>query len=595
MRRPGKPLSRVLGLAASLSAALFSPATVFPAQPAGEPASDTAQVVFLHFNDLHGYVVPREFLGNQLPESAIGEEVGSLFSAGTLVERWREKLFAADPALEARFEATGDDGILFLDGGDSYSGTLSDARTLGGLAAAVMNSPHLDIDAGVCGNHSWDFGQERWLELLKISSAHHPMLTANLRRKNGVAIDGLGSWTMLETQGLKVAVIGLLAGNALHSAAPEFTQGLIVDDPDARLEAILAEIETQVPERPDLIVVLSHVAYERDATSFQRLAAMDDVQPGDDGKRSRNVDLIIDGHSHVEHDVKIDENTWLVQADHYGVKLGEVVLDYSRSGRKVVGAPKSRRVTLLTKDVPLHPGMMTDHATQVAEARELEESILVPASPEVRIPALPRTALRELQNPSGDLFTRAMLEVGRSHHGVDAQISLVNQTGVRAGLYSSKKGGITRGGVHAVAPFANQLVVLQVTASGLLKLLDKEGIQHRSKLSWAGLEVVAEQPGTARGAEGRRRIVQCDLVDAGTGARTPLADLGDQPVTVVCPDFIAGRELKKIAVPDTRRDLRLQDREALEKFLEGVAQDGNPLDAEKLRQLLGTPVKLVIQ
>jgi 2',3'-cyclic-nucleotide 2'-phosphodiesterase (5'-nucleotidase family) len=316
---------------------------------------------------------------------------------------------------------------------------------------------------------------------------------------------------------------------------------------------------------------------------------MDDVQPGDDGKRARNVDLIIDGHSHVEHEVKIDENSWLVQADHYGVKLGEVVLDYSRSERRVVGAPKMRRVTLLTKEVPVHAGMMADFAAKVTEARALEESILVPASPELRIPALPRTATRELANPSGDLFTRAMLETARSFHGVEGQVSIVNQTGVRAGLYSSKKGGITRGGVHAVAPFANQLVTLQVTASGLLKLLDKEGIQHRSKLSWAGLELVAEQNGTGRGAELKRKIVRCDLVDAKTGARTPLADLGDQPVTVVCPDFIAGRELKKIAVPDTQRDLRLLDREALEKFLEVVAQGDKPLDSAKLQQLLGTP------
>lgn len=572
---------------------LLAPALALAAQPAR--GSDTTEVVFLHFNDLHGYVVPREFLGNQLPEERIGEEVGSLFSAGTLVERWREKLFAKDPELEAHFEATGDDGIFFLDGGDSYSGTLPDARTQGALVAEVMNSPHLDIDAGVCGNHSWDFGQERWLELLKINAAHHPMLTANLRRKDGTTIEGLGSWSMLQSRGLKVAVIGLLAGNALHSAAPEFTEGLIVDDPFERLDQILAEIEAQHPVRPDLIVVLSHVAFERGADSFQKLAAMDDVMPGDDGKPYRNVDLIIDGHSHVEHEVKIDENSWLVQADHYGVKLGEVVLDYSRSAKRIEGAPRMRRVTLLTKEVPLHAGMMADHATQVAEARALEESILVPASPGVRIPALPRTALRELRNPSGDLFTRAMLEVARSQHGVDAQISLVNQTGVRAGLYSSKKGGITRGGVHAVAPFANQLVVLQVKASGLLKLLEKEGIQHRSKLSWAGLELVAQQKGTDRGAEMRRRIVQCDLIDPHTGGRTPLADLGDQPVTVVCPDFIAGRELKKIQVPDTRRDLRLMDREALEKFLEGIGQDGEPLDATKIQELLGTPVKLVIE
>ncbi len=150
-----------------------------------EVPPDRVRLVVLHVNDLHGYAVPREFLGEQLPAEDLGREVGSLFSAATIVARWRDELFREEPALKAEFEKTGHDPILFLDGGDTYSGALDDFETEGGNAIAAESSPALDVDAAAVGNHAWDFGAKRWTELAARITAHHPLLCANLKRKDG--------------------------------------------------------------------------------------------------------------------------------------------------------------------------------------------------------------------------------------------------------------------------------------------------------------------------------------------------------------------------------------------------------------------------
>lgn len=555
-------------------------------------AEDLVKLVVLHVNDLHGYSVPREFLGEQLPPEHMGQEVGSLLSAATLVREWRSRLFREDPGLAASFERTGDDGILFLDGGDTYSGALDDFESEGENAITLETSPRLDVDAAAVGNHSWDFGPRRWEALSAITTKHHPLLAANLRLKNGEAIPFLRGHVILEVRGIRVALIGLIAGGALESAAQENVSEFRIEPPMARLKTTLEELRA-LPEgqRPQLVIVLGHVAFERGKPPlYQELAALDDQAPGDDRRPEYNVDLVIDAHSHVDHTVSVDANTWLVQADHYGVKLGEVVLEVDRRTGKLTGPPQCRRVPLLTRDVPLDPAMAKDFAALIERARAANERPVAPAAPDLRLPMLLRTDAVSLSSPSGNLFTRAMLETGRQRYGKAVEVALVNQTGVRAGLYASKAGVISAGSVHAVSPFANKLSVVQLSRADLARVMT-QGVQHLSKLSWAGLAVVARQKGDGPGANMHRTLDPLQLMGA-DGALHPL-DPGGAPVTVIAPSFLVGRELKSYVIPGSRVDLDLTDREALTAYLTDLARAHRVLSKDLLDRVIGEPARLI--
>lgn len=555
--------------------------------------AETTQLVVLHVNDLHGYSVPREFLGEQLPGDAMGRQVGSLFSAATLVQRWRDALFAKDPALRERFEKTGDDGILFLDGGDTYSGALDDFESEGENAIALENAPHLDVDAAAVGNHSWDFGYPRWEKLAALITKHHPLLCANLRAKDGARIPFVKDWVIQEVRGVRIALIGLIARGALESASHEHVQALKVLEPVPALKAALDEVrDLPAGERPDLVFVLSHVAFERGRPPLtQALAALDDDEPGDDKNARHNVDLVIDAHSHIDHTIDVDQNTWLVQADHYGVKLGEVLLAYDRTARKLAGKPRVRRIPLLASEVPLSEGMLADHAALVKRARAANERPVAKASPDLRVPTLLRSDRASLANASGNLFTRAMLETGRKRYGGEIEVALVNQTGVRAGLYASRSGSLTAGIVHAVSPFANKLSVAKVTRASLRKVLE-QGVQHMSKLSWAGVRVVARQDGSAPGAE-LRRTLESVALERGDGSTQPLDRDPDRAVTLIAPSFLVGRELKSHVIPGSRVELDLTDREALMDFLVQLARQGGSLTAPLIDRVVGEPARLV--
>lgn len=579
--------------------ALLSCSFMFLAAPLVSGA-EPIDLVVLHTNDLHGYVFPREFQGSQLPEKYLGQQVGSLFSAATVVGQWREKLFAQDAALEERFEKTGDDGILFLDAGDSYSGTLDDFESQGENVIEVMTSPHLDVDAAAVGNHDLDFGQERWKTLREKSVKSHPILAANLDVEKGERPTFLSDYAILETRGVKVAVIGLLTETALHAVRQEVTKGLKVTNPMERLGQILEKLEKE--GRPDLVMVISHVAFERGGFQhgkpvdyFESIAKMDDDKPGDDAKRAMNVDVVIDGHSHVDHTQQLDANTLLVQADHYGVKLGEVVIRWDPEKKSIVGAPAARRIPLAVSEVPLHEGMSKDFAALVEKVKASNERKVCTCEEGLEIPTLLRTDTGSLANPSGDLLARALLTIGRAASPRPLQVGIINQSGVRAGLYASKGGAITAGTIHAVSPFANPLLIADVKAKDLLDLLQDEGIQHKSKFSWAGLEVEATQKGKDKGAEERRKVTKAVLLPVETGEGKSLADMKDEKVSLIAPIFFIERYVEKIAVPGSVQPLDLLDRQALTDYLVDLEREGAKVTREVLDRKIGTPVKLVVE
>ncbi|EGR33233.1 hypothetical protein IMG5_058530 [Ichthyophthirius multifiliis] len=71
-------------------------------------------------------------------------------------------------------------GVLWLDGGDQFQGTLENYKTSGELITDFYNL--MDLDATTIGNHEWDWGKDRIIKF--INNAQYPYLVANMERKS---------------------------------------------------------------------------------------------------------------------------------------------------------------------------------------------------------------------------------------------------------------------------------------------------------------------------------------------------------------------------------------------------------------------------
>lgn len=561
------------------------------------PVLAADELVILHVNDLHGQVMPREYLGTDLPPSFLHKDNGGLFSVATRVKQVRHELWQKDPALEGQFALTGDDGILMLEAGDLWSGTLDDAASKGANAADLIVSPSLDVDAACPGNHAWDFGQKRWEELSKKMGAHHPQLCANIGRAGG-PLPFLKPWAIVPVRGVRVGIVGLITPTALTESLPENTKGLEVRDPIDALAQALDEMRA-LPEgeRPDFTIALSHVAFDRQLVhngargqGFRMLAEMDDGAP------QHNVDLVIDGHSHLDLEREIDADTWLVQADHYALKMGEIRIPWDFARRRRTGPPRIVKHSLFTEHLPVDEQMLAAEQKKVDAARAKNDAELVPAEGDLAVACVPRSEMHRLASPSGDLLMRAMLEAADDKGGARPDVALINQSGVREGLYASRSGSITLGAVHAICPFGNAVETCEMRARDLVVLIGHYGIQQFARMSWAGLEVSALQEGRTEAAALARKLTSLTLL-AADGKRVNLMDPAEHQriVRVAAPSFLMSRELAPYALPGSRKKTGFTDAELLRNYLKELAARDGKVTKAAVAAAVGEPTRLVIE
>jgi 2',3'-cyclic-nucleotide 2'-phosphodiesterase (5'-nucleotidase family) len=460
-------------------------------------AAGAGELAVMHVNDVHGYCFPRDFRGEQLPKARLGDRMGGLFSAATL----RKRLVAGDFGEKP-------DATLFLDAGDWFGGTLYGEETRGSAIADVFADPALGIDATVFGNHAWDYGTKALNAFLRKLDGKIPVLGANTRHRGRAR---LPASVIFERGGKRIGVVGLVTDGALRATVKENVGAWTVQNEFQVLRKVLPDLRAKC----DYVILLSHIGYGRDRKKQKAMDAFDDEDP------TLNVDLIIDGHSHRNEELWADEDTFVVQADHYGMRAGIVRIPFGDDG---FGKPKAERYLLDAKAFPPDAGMAKRHRTHVEARARVEGKVLVKAEAGVSAPHLLRTDGTTLRSKMGDLVCQALLRAARAE-GHEPDFSVAYHGGVRAGIYALE-GGFTAGDFHAVSPFGGEAVVVELPG----KMWRSNGLRRahttRGRASYGNAFLRAEDDG------GERRLVSFE-VDG-----EPLQD--DSRYTIVTDDFMAG-------------------------------------------------------
>ncbi len=359
-----------------------------------------------------------------------------------------------------------DKTTFFFDTGDMFTGQLS-FLTKGEALMEMMRV--MDYDAMVIGNHEFDYGADNFDK--QMNKVEFPVLGANILFK-GTDHRYSRPYTIIERNGVRLGVIGIIGQDARSVALPSGITNLDFPDPIPVVRELVKELEPQV----DLIVVLAHQGKTGPMQSDAE--AVPEVQRDfDEDIRMANevegIDILIGGHAHrgIEKPYVAKSGTIIMQTYGYGTRLG--YLNLKVKDRKIV-SHKGELLKVWSDRLPPDPKV----TAKLDFYKKKFESVIGIVQGEVRV-----NLSRDYRNESalGNFVTDVLREVGK------ADIGLTNAGGLRADLW---KGKVTNGNIYDALPFVNSLVICEMTGAQIKEVLEQGFSLERGMIQASGLKAV---------------------------------------------------------------------------------------------------------
>ncbi|WP_024769952.1 bifunctional metallophosphatase/5'-nucleotidase [Aquimarina macrocephali] len=264
------------------------------------------KITVLHTNDVHSQIDPLPNNHYKYPG------LGGFARRASIIEKVRKENL----------------NTILLDAGDIFQGTPYFNYYGGEIEFKLMSK--LNYDLATIGNHDFDNGIDGLLS--QLPNATFDFVSANYDFKNTV-LDGIVKpYKILVRDGIKIGVFGLgveLEGLVNKNLYKE-TQYL---DPIEIAQDITRVLKED--QHCDLVICLSHIGYDyknaQDKVSDLHLA-----------KKTKDIDLIIGGHTHtllpkpVIIDNLVGKKVLVNQCGKSGVYMGQIDFYFDTNGSKTV-------------------------------------------------------------------------------------------------------------------------------------------------------------------------------------------------------------------------------------------------------------------
>ncbi|EDM38403.1 possible secreted 5'-nucleotidase [Pedobacter sp. BAL39] len=267
-------------------------------------SGDLLKLTILHTNDVHSRIEPFPMDGSKYAG------LGGTARRAALIRKIRAE----------------ERNVLLLDAGDIFQGTPYFNKFGGELEIKLMAA--MGYDAATMGNHDFDNGLEGFHK--QLPHADFPIICSNYDFSNTLLNKSTVPYQVFKKQGLRIGIFGI--GIKLSGLVSTKNYGdTVFLDPIKTANDTAAVLKNDL--KCDLVICLSHLGYkyEYDKDSDQRMA-----------KNTRNIDLIIGGHTHtfmpVPEDVQnLDGKiTTINQVGFAGINLGRVDYYFERyKGKRI--------------------------------------------------------------------------------------------------------------------------------------------------------------------------------------------------------------------------------------------------------------------
>ncbi|HEU4964018.1 MAG TPA: S-layer homology domain-containing protein, partial [Bacilli bacterium] len=226
------------------------------------------------------------------------------------------------------FRQVNSDGVIVVDGGDEWQGTLI-SNTVNG-ESVIKTMDEIQYDAGAIGNHEFDFGRDVLID--NIEKATFPIMGANIiDDATGERVEWAKPYTIVERDGLKIGIIGFATPETATTTKYDNIKGLTFADPVPLAKELSAELREQ---GCDIVIVTSHLPGEQEAETDKIMGALTELA---NGTGNGTLDAIIGGHSHMRV-AGIVNGIPVVEASQWTWALGHIQLFVDKDTQKVVSS-----------------------------------------------------------------------------------------------------------------------------------------------------------------------------------------------------------------------------------------------------------------
>lgn len=382
----------------------------------------TKKITIIHTNDTHARVMEGKHDGMGFPKIA------------TLIKQIKDR----------------NENVLVLDAGDTFHGQNFATLEKGSSILTVLNE--VGYDAMTLGNHDFNYGQKRLLELIKMADFH--VISANIKY-----IDGRNfvmPYVIKQVNGINVGLFGLTTPASAYMTHPNNVSGLCFDDPVGIAKSTVEDLK----DKTDVIIALSHLGTETNSEYTSNEVA----------KEVEGIDLIVDGHSHSSFPFGLKiKNTLIVSAGEYGKNLGIVNLQLEQKEKRCVAR-------LITKTDAFRTEEDASIKKVIDTILSRQETILHQAIgvTETDLDG-ERKNVRTRETNLGNLITDAMVYLTK------ADAAIINGGGIRGSI---DKGSITLGQIFTILPFGNTVITKKLKGRDI-KMALEHGTSKYPKTSGA--------------------------------------------------------------------------------------------------------------
>ncbi|MEA5013924.1 MAG: bifunctional UDP-sugar hydrolase/5'-nucleotidase [Candidatus Limiplasma sp.] len=343
--------------------------------------------------------------------------------------------------------------VTMVDNGDAVQGEPIGTLSTGSYLIDIMN--HVGFDLAVPGNHEFDYGMERFLELAQM--AEFPYVAANfIDLRTGEPV--FAPYKILEYDGVKVAYVGIVTPKTFTASTPAYFQDAEKNfiysfcqgaNGQELYDVVQAAVDAARAEGADYVVAMAHLGIAAEAAPWMSTDVI---------LNTTGIDVMLDGHSHsvLESERVKNKEGKEVLLSSTGTKLENIgVLRISKDGTLSTSLLKySAETAAFIQDIQKQ---FEETLNQVVAKSEVELVINEPGTdPAVRI-------IRVAETNLGDLCADAY----KAMSGAD--IAFVNGGGIRVNI---KAGDVTYNDILKVHPFGNALCMVEATGQEILDALE---------------------------------------------------------------------------------------------------------------------------
>lgn len=350
--------------------------------------------------------------------------------------------------------------VALVDAGDAIQGAPIGKLSRGLAVVDIMN--YLGYDFCIPGNHEFDYGMDRFLELVPLQRAGYYCANFVYAGNNKQVLPG---YKIMQYEDTKVAFIGASTPESLTTSTPTFFQNekgqyiysFCEDKSGSKLyKQLQKNVDKARKEGADYVFIVGHLGMDGTTPQWSSESV---------AKNTQGVDAVIDGHSH-ERFTRMVKN-----------KVGKDVL-LAQTGTKL----KTVGELVITPDGKLKSQLITESngkdaniARVIAQEIKTYEPLLKQSVGEALVqlrsndPATGERIVRNRECSLGDFVADAYRAV------LDCDVVLANGGSIRNEI---KTGVISYNDLLEAFPFGNMCVVLEVSGQQILDALEMGSMSY---------------------------------------------------------------------------------------------------------------------